>query len=117
MKKAKIITGIILVSFFPLVALAQGWNPGGLVQFGLPGARIGDIIRAILTWLLSAVGIIAIIAFAISGIQYMISAGNTEMIENAKKHMTWSIVGVIVALSGLVVIFAIDTALRGYGYF
>jgi len=119
MKKITKIFPAILILAVPFLANAEttGWNPSTLAGFGLPSGQIGDIIRAVLTWLLGAVGLIAIIAFAISGIQYMISAGNEDMIKTAKSHMTWSIVGVIVALSGLVIVFAIDRALRGYGYF
>jgi hypothetical protein len=86
-------------------------------QTGLPSADIKTIITNILYWLLGIFGVIAIIAFAISGFQYLMSAGNEGMIETAKRNMVWSIVGVVVALSGLVIIRAVDTALRGVSMF
>ncbi|NLC30833.1 MAG: hypothetical protein GX765_05985 [Candidatus Moranbacteria bacterium] len=55
-------------------------------------------------WLLSVIGFIAIVAFVISGIQYLISAGDQNMIETAKRNMKWSIVGVVTALSGLIIL-------------
>lgn len=64
-------------------------------------------------WLLALFGMIAVIAFVISGIQYLVSAGNEEMIETAKNNMRYSIVGVLVGLSGMVVILAIDQMLGG----
>lgn len=68
---------------------------------------------AFLKWLLLIAGTVAIIAFTISGIQYLVSAGNDDVIEMAKRNMIYSIVGVIVMLSGLIVITAIDVWLRG----
>jgi hypothetical protein len=35
------------------------------------------------------------------------------MIETAKRNMTYSIIGIIVALSGFVILRAVDTALQG----
>ena len=42
----------------------------------------------------------------------VMAAGNEKIIETAKRNMTYSIIGVIVALAGFVIIQAIDTALR-----
>ncbi len=82
-----------------------------------PSGKIAGILTNILYWLLSIFGILAIIAFAIAGVQYILSTGNEEMIDTAKRNMKWSIVGVIVALSGLVIVYAIDKMLRGYSNF
>ncbi|OGI31086.1 MAG: hypothetical protein A3G09_00055 [Candidatus Moranbacteria bacterium RIFCSPLOWO2_12_FULL_48_12] len=67
-------------------------------------------------WLLAVFGMIAIIAFVISGIQYLISAGNEAMIETAKRNMMYSMLGVLVGLSGWVIIRAIDAALNGWSF-
>ena len=82
-----------------------------------PSGGLITIITNILYWILSIFGILAIIAFIISGVQYVLSTGSEETIDNAKRSMKWSIVGVAVALSGLVVIYAIDKMLRGYSNF
>jgi hypothetical protein len=68
-------------------------------------------------WLLAIFGFIAIIAFVISGLQYLLATGDEHMAETAKRNMQYSIIGVIVALSGWVIIKAIDTALSGSGWF
>ena len=83
---------------------------------GLSSAPIYFILSGLLNWLLGILGFIGIIAFVISGMQYLLSAGNEEMIETAKRNMTWSIVGVVVALSGFVIIQAISNLLSG-GWF
>jgi hypothetical protein len=76
-----------------------------------PSGGISAIATNVLNWLLAIFGIIAIVAFIISGIQYLTSAGDDKQIETAKRNMTWSIVGVLVGLSGLVVINAINSML------
>lgn len=82
-----------------------------------PSGGVVQIITNVLNWLLGIFGILAIIAFVISGIQYILSAGDEKMIDTAKRNMTWSIVGVVVALAGMVIIFAIDKMLRGTANF
>lgn len=114
-----------ILAFLFVLSLALGLTNLNLVQAqgsgyvfpttGLPDAGPGGI-RAILAnllnWLLGIIGIIAVIAFAISGLQYLISAGDETKMGTAKKAMFYSIIGVIIALSGFVVVKAIDSALR-----
>jgi len=82
-----------------------------------PSGGVATIVSNILYWILSIFGILAVIAFVVSGIQYILSTGNEKMIDTAKRSMTWSIVGVAIALSGLIIIYAIDKMLRGYNNF
>lgn len=72
-----------------------------------------EILKTFLNWSLSIAGFVAIIAFVISGIQYLVSAGNDDIIKTAKENMMYSIVGVIVMLSGLIIINAIDRWFSG----
>lgn len=81
-----------------------------------PSGGIKQILTNLLTWLLGIVGIIALIGFVISGIQYIISTGDDTRMETAKKNMTYSIIGIIVALAGFVIVQAIDFALRGMSF-
>lgn len=60
-------------------------------------------------------GIVGVIGFAIAGIMYLTSAGQEEQIKLAKKAMVNSILGVVVAISGLVIIYAADALLAGQG--
>jgi hypothetical protein len=80
---------------------------------GLSETSVAIIVTNLMKWMLYLFGFLAIIAFVISGIQYLAAAGNMNMIETAKRNMKFSIVGVIVALAGLVIIVAIDALLRG----
>lgn len=109
--------GLVLLA--PAVALAQapprpftgGWNKDGqtnALSADLPTGTVYNIISATLQWLLAILGFIAVIGFVISGILYLTAAGNETQIEKAKTAMTYSIVGVIVALMGYVIIQAIE---------
>lgn len=98
-------------------ATGDGWSLNSISGFGLPDASISGIVKGILVWLLGGLGIIGVIGFTISGIMYLISAGDEGMIEKAKEAMKYSIMGVIVGLIGVVVIQAIDWMLRGFSNF
>jgi purine-cytosine permease-like protein len=66
-----------------------------------------------MNWLLAILGIFGIIGFVISGILYLTAAGNDDQISTAKNAMKYSIIGVIVALLGFVIIQAVNTLLSG----
>lgn len=82
------------------------------INTGLSEKPVYDIVKNLLYWILGVFGLLAIIAFVISGVQYLTSAGDEKGVETAKRNMKWSVVGVIVALSGYVIILAIDAALK-----
>lgn len=79
---------------------------------GLSSQLVITILSSFLSWFLVVFGILALIAFVISGLQYLLAAGDEKSVETAKRNMKWAIVGVIVALVGVVIIQAIDAALN-----
>lgn len=83
----------------PALAMAQYSPPGGT---GLPASNLYEIISNIMYWLLMVVGIVGVIGFAIAGLLYLTAAGDETRIGTAKNAMMYSIIGVIVALAGLV---------------
>lgn len=82
---------------------------------GLPSPSDQDplaaVIYNVMQWLLRIVGVIAIIAFVISGLQYMLASGDQNMMEMGKRNMQWSIVGVVVALIGVIILNTVMTLL------
>lgn len=82
-------------------------------ETGLPAGSIYGILQNGMKWLLGLVGIIGVIGFAIAGIMYLTAAGDDERIKQAKSAMMYSIVGVIVALVGLVALGAASGLLGG----
>ncbi len=81
--------------------------------YNLPAGSISGIISNLLDWLLWMFALAGVIGFVLSGIFYLISAGEEDMIKRAKDGMKWSIVGVIVGLSGLVLMQAVNALLGG----
>lgn len=106
-----LILATVFFSWQPLLAVDCSSGVCFPTDTGLSDQYIDVIIENILVWLLGIFGILAIIAFVVSGIQYLASAGNEKAVETAKRHMVYSIVGVAVALSGFIIIRAIDMAL------
>jgi magnesium-transporting ATPase (P-type) len=78
---------------------------GGDVPTKLEDApTLTEIIERTLSFLLSILGTLAIIATVISGFFYLSSSGNPQKAERAKKSVLYSIIGVIVAGSALILV-------------
>lgn len=105
----------LVVAFMavPMVAFGQ-WSVGdnNAASGGTPDSSIYEIIRTTMNYLLAILGFIAIIGFVIAGILYLTAAGREDQIKSAKSAMMYSIVGVIVALVGYVIVQAVDAWLN-----
>lgn len=88
----------------PALTMAQFMQPE---DSNLPSASITDIVRNFMRWILIIVGLLGVIGFAIAGVLYLTAAGDDERIKSAKSAMLYSIIGVVVALLGLVVMNAV----------
>ena len=106
--KAIFSSATVAVLSFPVSVLAQYTQPAGT---NLPGGTVFNIIKGIMNWLLAIVGIFGVIGFAIAGILYLTGAGDEERINKAKSAMMYAIIGVIVALVGLVALKAAESML------
>lgn len=94
------------------IANAQ-WAVENYREYGLPDSSVWGIVNAFMFWILSLIAVVAVIAFVVSGMQYMLSAGNEKTIETAKRNMIYSIVGVVVSLLGLIILRAVNWWLSG----
>ena len=114
--KKKILLAMLLVFLlgaffiFPTVQAANGVTIP--TDTGLSSKTIAEILTTFLKWLLTIVGIIAVIGFVISGIQYIVASGNDKVIESAKKNMMYSLIGITVALASYIIVKAIDSILK-----
>jgi multisubunit Na+/H+ antiporter MnhB subunit len=63
--------------------------------------------------LLYILGFFAVIGFVISGIMFLTAAGNEDQATKAKSYMIYSIVGILVALLGLIILNAAQAWLGG----
>ncbi len=91
--------------------------PGPEVGLPAPSGGIKEILSNLLKWMLEIFGVVAVIGFVISGIQYITAAGNEDTIDTAKRNMQYSIYGVIAVLASFVIIRAIQYALEARSFF
>ncbi|MFZ1250281.1 MAG: pilin [Candidatus Microsaccharimonas sp.] len=63
-----------------------------------------DLIDAIVNTLLFIVGTLAVIMIVVSGIWYVISAGDAAKVTRAKNTLTYSIVGLVIAFLAYAII-------------
>lgn len=101
---------LILAS--PVLVSAQFGIPAGE---NLPEGTVTDIIINMVEWILYMVGFIGILGFAIAGILYLTAAGDDDRISKAKNAMLYSIIGVIVAIAGVVALRFAANLLTGGG--
>lgn len=106
--------GALAMLAAPVTVMAQLQNTGELAQdTGLADTDIFQIIRNLMFWILGLLGFIAVIGFVISGIMYLVAAGDEDAQKRAKRAMYYSITGVIVGLIGLVILSAVENLLIG----
>lgn len=88
-----------------------GWalsNP-----YGLPEGSLLGIASNLLFWLLAIFAILGVIGFVLSGIWYLLAAGDEGMADKGKEGMKASIIGIIVGLSGFIIMQAVNMLLGG----
>ncbi len=83
-------------------------SPGKDEEKELQG-HIRDTLTQVYTW----VGIIAVVVIVIGGILYMTSAGNQEKIKNAKKAITYAVIGLVVTLMAFAITSLVIGAIDG----
>ncbi len=74
--------------------------------------NISQLLLNTLSFLLQIFGIVAIIALVISGIFYLTASGDEGRIRLAKKTSLYSIVGIALALSGIIIVKTISGFLK-----
>ena len=100
-------------------------EPPAVNCFGLPGCVDSDIsepqaptvpdnkawkfVGNIITQLIQYVAALAVIALMGSGIMYLVSSGEEEQVNRAKKWIIWSLVGVIFSISAYGIIELVNT--------
>lgn len=102
--------GVVFMSKIGLASAATGWVLNN--TYNLPNGSISGIIKNLMNWLLWSFAVFGVIGFIISGILYLTSAGNENQIDRAKTAMTYSALGVLVGISGIVVLQAVNLFLN-----
>ncbi|GBE17067.1 hypothetical protein BMS3Abin15_00903 [bacterium BMS3Abin15] len=65
---------------------------------------LAEVLLRFFNFLLTVVGIIAIIMSLLSGIMYLTAGGNESMMEKAKKSFTYFIIGTVVIFAVLIIV-------------
>ncbi|MCK5080528.1 MAG: hypothetical protein KAQ63_00030 [Candidatus Moranbacteria bacterium] len=103
---------LAVVFSLPLITGAQFSPDQGQGGTGLESTSVYDIIVTILNWLLLLITVLAVIGFVVSGVMF-VTAGGSERGEDAKKWLQYSIIGIIVALIGYIVVNVVSSILGG----
>ncbi len=95
--------GIAAPSFLKEIGEVLGWQ--GVNSTPASSAlTLSQIATNVLNFLLSIVGILALIMLVVGGIMYLTAAGDEDRADTAKKIVKWSIIGIAVALASLVIV-------------
>lgn len=85
----------------------------GLNTSELTGPSLLQIAVNVLLFLLSIVGIIAIISLVVAGVMYLTAYGDPKKIDTAKAMVYNSIIGIVVTLASLVIIRQVASLIGG----
>lgn len=119
MKNIASLALVLAIVVLPQVAFGAtnreqaGWEQG-LVNGqtgGVSRSTPTEIITRVINYALAIIGFLGVLGFIISGIMYLVSAGDEGAAEKAKGYMVNSIIGVVVALLGFVIMNAVSTLL------
>jgi hypothetical protein len=70
-----------------------------------------SVVEKVVGWLTTLVGIVAVLFLIYGGLVYITSAGNKDRAENAKKIITYSVIGlIVVVLARVIVSLVVNTA-------
>ena len=102
-----------VLSVTPFIVNAQFSMPSKN-DIGLSDVTVHDLILNVMNWLLGLIGVLGVIAFVIAGVMYLTSAGDEEQAAKGKSIMLYAIIGLVIALLGLVIVNAV-AGLTGAG--
>lgn len=101
------IIGLVLALLAPTILkeVRQIFFVGGALPTEFDDVpTLKDIILEVISFLLSILGILAIISLVISGFIYLFSLGDTDRAGKAKDMIKWSIVGLVLAGASVIIV-------------
>lgn len=96
--------GIAAPSFLKEIGNILGWGGAGQPAAVTAAPSLGAILGKVLNFLLSMVGILAIIMLVIGGLMYFAAAGDEKRADTAKSIVKFAIIGIAVSLAALVIV-------------
>lgn len=94
--------GIAAPSFLKEISDILGWSSTSSELSD--SLSLSEIALNFLNFILAIVGVLTLIMLVVGGIMYLTSAGDDDRIKTAKKIVTFSIIGIVIALASLVIV-------------
>lgn len=79
---------------------------GGNTSFN----NVGEYIKTIYNYALTVIGILAVVMIIVSGVQWISSAGNSEVIGKARKRIFGAVIGMFIAYMSYIILHSINPA-------
>lgn len=109
----KSIFAIILTVFLTSPVFAEIKEPSGLIKDLPRDSNLIGIIVTVILWAMVYAFALAVLFIVVAGIMYTTAAGNTELMEKAKKVLQYAISGLAISLVGYFIVLAISGILFG----
>ncbi len=96
--------GIAAPAFLREIGSILGWTTPNVPSRVGTSLSLLEIMTNVLSFLLTIIGIIAIIMLVIGGFLYLTAAGNEDQIDRGKKIVKYSVIGILIALAAMVIV-------------
>lgn len=90
--------------------------PAPVARIGSGGTGLSNFMSRVIEFIFIAAGIVFVFMVLISAFEWLTSGGNKEKIENARKRLIWSIIG-IATLAVAFVIIRVIGQITGFDFF
>lgn len=111
MKKAMFAIALIavLAGFAVPAQAAFQFDPGGTIRdsLKLPSKDAQSTVISVVQYILSALGVIAVILIIYGGFRYLTSAGNQEAIENARAILKTATTGLVIVIASEILFYSV----------
>lgn len=95
--------GIAAPAFLKEISTILNWTAPSYPTYGTQ-LSLSEILINVLNFLLGVVGILSIIILVIGALMYLTAAGDENRIEDGKKAVTYSVIGITLALAAMVIV-------------
>lgn len=101
---------VLALAFVPLFSMAQGLVPCGYADNPCDTGDVADFVNGMISFLISILGILAVIVLVYVGFRMVTSMGNVSEWEKSKEMFANVVIGIVLILAAWLII---DTLLRG----
>ena len=108
--KLALLPGLFLVFATPVLAIE---GPSSKIEDLPRGSTLIPTIVTVILWAMVYAFALSVLFIVVAGIMYTTAAGNTELMEKAKKVLQYAITGLAISLTGYFIVLAISGILFG----